>query len=264
MDKIRQWMYYFVVGIVSLIALCFLPMIGSSVGLGWNTPNTVVGWIVWVAVKLIVATLNVLIFHCFMEQAKINIKDNKNYMEAQEILRNQEVKEFVPRSPGSWNKSQYGKKGATIFITTALSTVALTQAILSFDWMSMLTYLFTIVMGLIFGVLQMKTAEEYWTDEFWQYAQQVKKAKEESERKMADSMEVAKREHLHEGNDSTSNTRGTTVLEPTNRVFHPGSCCEPMVVECTECSVCSVGGDSSSDSNSVSDNLRTKQVIQEN
>ena len=264
MDKIRQWMYYFIVGIVSLIALCFLPMIGSSVGLGWNTPNTVVGWIVWVAVKLIVATLNVLIFHCFMEQAKINVKSNERYNEAQEILRLQNVKEFIPRSPGAWNKAQYGKKGATIFITTALSTVALTQAILSFDWMSMLTYLFTIVMGLIFGVLQMKTAEEYWTDEFWQYAQQIKKAQEESKGKAEKSMELAKEEHIHEGNDTTSDTGGTAVLEPVNRVLHIGDCSEPMVVECTWDSVRSLGRNSTSDSDSASNNIRAKQIIKEN
>lgn len=190
MDKVKQWVYYFIIGIVSMIALCFLPMIGSSVGLGWNTPNTLVGWIVWVVVKLIVAVLNVLIFHCFMLQAKINIKENEKYVEAQEILRTNNKKEFAPRSPHMWNRQQYGQKGITIFITTALSTVALTQAMLTFDWMSMLTYLFTIIMGLIFGVMQMKTAEDYWTDEFWQYAQKIKRdlelAEEESTKQTDD------------------------------------------------------------------------------
>lgn len=174
MDKVKQWMYYFIIGIVSMIALCFLPMIGSDIGLGWNLPDTVVGWIVWVVVKLIVAVLNVLIFHCFMLQAKINIKDNPRYIEAQEILRLNNVKQYIPRSPNAWNKQQYGQKGVSIFITTALSTIALTQAMLTFDWMSMLTYFFTIIMGLIFGIMQMKTAEDYWTDEFWQYAQGIK------------------------------------------------------------------------------------------
>lgn len=175
MDKVKQFMYYFIIGIVSMIALCFLPMIGSDIGLGWNLPNTVVGWIVWVVVKLIVAVLNVLIFHCFMLQAKINIKDNERYIEAQEILRLNNIKQYIPRSPTAWNKQQYGQKGVSIFVTTALSTVALTQAMLTFDWMSMLTYLFTIIMGLIFGIMQMKTAEDYWTDEFWQYAQKIKR-----------------------------------------------------------------------------------------
>lgn len=180
MDKIKQWMYYFIIGIVSMIALCFLPMIGSDIGLGWNLPNTEVGWIVWVTIKVIVAVLNVLIFHCFMMQAKINAKDNEKYKEALEILRITKRKEYTPRSPSSWNKQQYGQKGVTLFITTALSTIALTQAMLTFDWMSMLTYLFTIIMGLIFGVMQMQTAEEYWTDEFWQYAQEVKHKLEET------------------------------------------------------------------------------------
>ena len=93
-----------------------------------------------------------------MLQAKINIKNNERYEEAQEILRSNNSKHHMPRSPAVWNRQQYGHKGVTIFISTALSTVALTQAILTFDWMSMLTYLFTIIMGLISGIMQMKTA----------------------------------------------------------------------------------------------------------
>lgn len=174
MDKLKQWLYYFIIGIVSMIALCFLPMIGSDIGLAWNLPDTQIGWIVWVTIKTIVAVLNVLIFHCFMMQAKLNIKNDPKYVEALDTLKLAKQKDYTPRSPSSWNRQQYGSKGVIIFITTALSTVALTQAMLTFDWMSMLTYLFTIIMGIIFGVMQMETAEEYWTNEFWQYAQQVK------------------------------------------------------------------------------------------
>lgn len=170
MDKIKQSLYYIIIGIVSFIALVFLPMIGSTVGLGWNIPDTTVGWIVWVGSKIIVSTLNVLIFHCFMCQAKINVKDNENYKKAREILTDVNLKEIKPRSPGKWKAEQYGKKGVTIFITSSLAVVALTQAVLTFDYISMLTYLFTIIMGLIFGILQMKTAEEYWTREYYEYA----------------------------------------------------------------------------------------------
>lgn len=201
MEKLKQWMYYVIIGIISIIALCFLPMIGSSAGLDWNTPNTTVGWIVWVTLKLIVAVLNVLIFHCFMLQAKINIKDNAKYKEALQILQQNELKEFKPQSPSEWIKRQYGHKGVTIFITTALSTIALTQALLVFDWMAMLTYLFTIVMGLIFGILQMKTAEDYWTDEFWQYAQQI-----------STNCEMVKRERIQQKHDFAGNNSGNCVL----------------------------------------------------
>lgn len=246
-------MYYFIIGLVSMIALCFLPMIGSNVGLGWNLPNTFVGWVVWVTVKLIVAILNVLIFHCFMLQAKINIKDNEKYKEAKTILSTNKVKEFVPRSPNAWNRQQYGQKGVTIFITTALSTVALTQAMLTFDWMSMLTYLFTIVMGLIFGVMQMKTAEDYWTDEFWQYATKVKK-----------DMELAEKESAKQGDDTASDNRGTDILESSDSMYSASNYSEPVVVGCTWDSLRFLGRNTTSDTNPTSDNTRIEQTIQEN
>lgn len=173
LEKTRQWLYYFIIGIISLVALIFLPMIGSTIGLGWNLPNTVVGWIVWAAVKIIIATINILIFHSFMCQAKINIKEDEKYIEANTILGRVKEKKYKPRSPGKWNSQQYGRKGTLIFVTSALTVMALTQALLTFDWMAMLTYLFTIIMGLIFGVLQMKSAEEYWTNEYWKYAKMV-------------------------------------------------------------------------------------------
>lgn len=193
MEKIRQYIYYFIIGIISLIALTFLPMIGSAIGMGWNVPTTTVGWVVWAAVKLIVAVINILIFHSFMCQAKLNIKDNENYKEAMLIL-SKAKKEHRPRSPRKWNAEQYGKKGVTIFVTSALATVALTQAILAFDWVSMLTYLFTIIMCLIFGVLQMKSAENYWIEEFWQYAQIVRDTQMEE----AELEELKKEEEIND------------------------------------------------------------------
>jgi uncharacterized membrane protein len=203
MDKVKQWMYYLLIGIVSLLSLCFLPMIGSDVGLGWNLPNTTVGWIVWIVVKLIVATLNVVLFHCFMQQAKINIKDNERYQEALSILRMINLEGYNPRGPVEWTRAQYKQKGITIFFTTGLSTIALTQAILSFDWMAMLTYLFTIIMGLIFGIMQMKTAEEYWTDEFWQYAKKVER-----------DYNKAKEADIQQGNDNPSIDSRDDILVP--------------------------------------------------
>lgn len=181
MDKFRQWLYYFIIGFVSLISLFFLPMLGSTVGLNWNIPNTVVGWIVWVVTKLIVAVLNIIIFHCFMLQAKVNVADNENYKKANEILLSVKKKERLPRSPEKWTSKQYFTKGVSIFLFSLLSAVALTQAILTFDWVSMLTYLFTIIFGVIFGVLQMKAAENYWTGEYYEFAIMIEKENELNE-----------------------------------------------------------------------------------
>lgn len=178
LEKARQWIYYILIGIISAVALIFLPMLGTEVGLAWNIPNTTVGWIVWVTIRLIVSIINVLIFHSFMCQAKLNSKENDNYKKARDILVVQKVKNVLPRSPRKFNAQEYGRKGTTIFLATALATVALTQAILAYDWMSLLTYLFTIVMGLIFGILQMKKAEDYWTDEYYRYALMVQEQQE--------------------------------------------------------------------------------------
>lgn len=145
-------------------------MVGSEAGMEWNLPSTTIGWIIWVTVKLIVATINVLLFHCFMQQAKLNVKDNPRYKEARDLLIKSAPKLYKPRSPKEFNRKEYSTKAVTIFITTALSTIALTQALLSFDYMSLLTYFFTILFGVILGILQMKKAEEYWTVEFYDFA----------------------------------------------------------------------------------------------
>ena len=170
MKYIEQYLYYAIIGVVSFVSLVFLPFIGTEAGLSMSIPNTWIGWVIWIMTKTIVAVINILIFHCFMQQAKVNVKDNENYKQARKILIEQKDKETVPRSPVKWNSEQYIKKGTSIFITSILSTFALTQAVLSFDYVSMLTYLFTIIMGLIFGIIQMKSAEDYWTREYLEYA----------------------------------------------------------------------------------------------
>lgn len=172
-ETLRQYLYYIIIAIVSIFSLCFLPMLGSEVGFELAYPTTVPGKIVWWSTKLIVSGLNVIIFYSFMQQAKLNVTDNENYKKANEILRKIKNKEHKPMSPKKWNAKQYGWKGTTIFASSSLSVMALTQAILTFDYVSLFTYLFTIAMGLVFGILQMKKAENYWTDEYYEYATMI-------------------------------------------------------------------------------------------
>ena len=176
-DRIKQNLYYVIIGIISFLSVAFLPMVGSTIGLEWKLPDTTAGWVVWVVSRLIIATINVLIFYSFMEQAKLNVKDNAHYIEAREILYKNKKKEHEPQSPQKWQALQYGKKGTTIFISSALSVVALGQAMLTFDWVAMLAYVFTIALGVILGIMQMKKAEAYWTGEIYEYA--LKKQQEQ-------------------------------------------------------------------------------------
>lgn len=207
----KKYQYYGIITIASLFAVFFLPMIGSTAGLAWSLPNTVVGWIVYIITKLLIASLNLVLFYSFMEQAKINVKDNPYYIEANEILmRYGKLTKLLPRDPDSWEKEEYHHKGITIAITTVISAIGLTQAILTFDWLSMLTYLFTVVMGIIFGILQMNTAETYWTTEYWQYAKMVER-----------EMLKTKADIFNAEYDCPVCGRGTVILESSNLHDNP-------------------------------------------
>lgn len=177
----KKYQYYALVIVISLFAVFFLPMLGSEANVGWKLPNTFVGWVIYIFTKILVAVINVLLFYCFMEQAKVNVKDNPFYIEANEILRRYGLSDgLLPRDPETWEHQEYKTKGITIAVTTILSAVGLTQAILTFDWVSMLTYFFTIVIGVVFGVIQMNKAEVYWTVEYWQYAKMIEKQQMEA------------------------------------------------------------------------------------
>lgn len=185
-EKCANNAYYIVIAILSLLALTFLPLLGSTVGMELSIPTTTAGWIVYVVTKLIVCVLNMMIFHSFVKQAKINIRNNTNFKKAEEILAHNKPKDYEPRSPHKFLGQIYGKKGVTVFISSVLSVVALGQALLTFDFASFLSYLLTIIMGCVFGFLTMKNNELYWITEYLDYAHKIeienendKKEKEE-------------------------------------------------------------------------------------
>lgn len=187
-QHLSRYLNYWIIGIVSFLALFFLPFIGSSAGLAFVLPTTTAGWIVYCGTKIIVAAINVLIFHCFFQQSRVNVLDHPRYKEALTILDRLKVKEQTFRSPEQYTRSTYLTKGTSIFITTILGAFSLTQAILIFDLIMFLTYLFTIIMGVIFGILSMKNAEIYWTEEMWHYAK--KKEKEIAEKQKEEQLNV--------------------------------------------------------------------------
>lgn len=202
-QTLKQGMYYIIIAVISLISVVFLPMLGTTLGLGWKLPDTTAGWVVWGVSRAIVATINVLLFHSFMEQAKLNIKDNEHYKEAREILMKVNKKERKPKSPAQWNAAQYGKKGTSIFLSSAMSVVAIGQAVLSYEWATALAFLFTIGMGIIFGIMQMKKAETYWTTEYYEYALMKKRMEEEQQ--------------IAEQSEQTNKTEENAVTEQINK-----------------------------------------------
>lgn len=173
-EKLNLNFYYCLIFILSLLVLFVAPMFSPNVntetGIGLDLPKTPVGWAIYVVTKLFVAAVNLLLFHCFVKQARLNIRDNERYREACEILQKYRPKEYHPRSEKEYFHQLYRKKGVLIFLTSALSAVVLTNAVMAFDMTSFVTYTITIVMGLVMGVLKMKDVEGYWTGEFYDYA----------------------------------------------------------------------------------------------
>ena len=169
--KIRQNLYYCLIAIATFVALTFLPMLGTDVSAGWNFPDSEKGWTVFIALRVIVSSLNVFIYASFINQGKLNVSDNENYKKALQLIAKAQDKEFIPRSPRKFNATQYGRKGAMVFVATGASLVALTQAILSYDWEALLCYTVTVIGSIIFGIFEMKKVEIYWTVEFLEYAE---------------------------------------------------------------------------------------------
>lgn len=204
-ERISQYSNYIIIAVASIISVFFFPFIGSELGLALTLPNTVAGWIVFVGTKLWVAAINILIFHCFVSQARINIKENKRYLEAEELMLSTNAA-AKPLSPQQFFVREYGVKGSSVFVISVLSAFSLAQAVLTFDLLMMLSYLFTIIMGLIAGFIEMKKVEEYWTIDYLNYAKEYRRAEEEriaAERAMAENQAVV---------PSCDNIGGTDIL----------------------------------------------------
>lgn len=172
--KLNLYLYYILVFILSLLIMTVAPMFSPSantdLGLEAIFPHTPVGWAIYVCTKLFVGAVNMLIFHCFVKQANVNVKDNANYIEASKIYGTYHPKEYNPRSPKEFFGQLYGRKGVTLFLTSVLSSIVLTNAILSFDMTAFVSYCMTVAVGIIFGILVMKNVEVYWTVEFYDSA----------------------------------------------------------------------------------------------
>ena len=176
-EKFSLNFYYCLIFLLSLLVMTVAPMFtpnaNTDLGITAIFPHSVIGWAIYVCTKVFVGVVNLLLFHCFVKQAKLNIKDNEKYIAACKIYEMYHPKEYNPRGPKQYFGQLYRKKGIMIFLTSMLSAVVLTNAILSFDVTAFVTYCMTIVMGIVFGILKMKEVETYWTGEFYDAAMQL-------------------------------------------------------------------------------------------
>lgn len=176
----RLYQNYIIIAILSCISVFFLPMLGSEVNIGFKIPNTTAGWIVYIVTKLSIVCINILLVDQFVKQAKLNVRADKHFIEADEYFNGKETEEYLPK-PREFLGRIYRNKMITTTIFSILSIFGFTQAILTFDWVSMLTYLFTIVIGIVFGWITMNEVEIYWTETYYKLYKRDKKEKENAD-----------------------------------------------------------------------------------
>ena len=161
-------LWYGIIGVLSFAVLVFFPMIGSGLPLNLNLPTTPIGWVVDIFSKLAVAAINICIFHSFMEQGKLNVSGFWKKLMADEILqRVKREKTSIPLSPEQWMTREYKSKGISIAITSVLSCIVLSQVVLTFDIVVFISFLLTLLIGLVFGVMQLFKSETYWSHEYY-------------------------------------------------------------------------------------------------
>lgn len=148
-----------------------------------------------------------------MKRAKINVKDNEYFKWAEAILfENGDEEEALPAQ--IYISKMYRSKVTTTVVFTILGVFGFTNAVLTFDWVSMLSYTFTIVMALVFGWISMGEAEIIWIEKHYKYAKRVEK-----ERALSEKAEKP----FHERNDTPVSSGGATLLVSTNSTCPTGN-----------------------------------------
>lgn len=106
------------------------------------------------------------IFVLFDLQGKNNVKDDPKYLTAYKKLYETKDKEYIPLSPSRYKVKTYGLKALTLSINSVLLAFVVMEMVFTYNYMLLISYLISMIMAVIGGVMQMKKAEIYWTEEF--------------------------------------------------------------------------------------------------
>ena len=103
-QRFKDVAYYIIIAIVSFVSVSFLPFLQSVVAATMWWPTNGMEWTLWIASKVAISVINVVIFYSFIEQGKVNIKDSAIYKDAMRRLSlTKKQKQLLPRSPKRYN-----------------------------------------------------------------------------------------------------------------------------------------------------------------
>lgn len=176
--------YFIIIGLISMLSIFIPPLfmgcLSSDIGLAF--PKTIEGWILYIIMNTSTAIANISLLVLFKLQAKKNARKDPNYIKANEILNKLAGRKeiWVPRSPAKMNAGDYTRKILAIIVSTFTASITLTSLILSFDWMTLLSCLISIIITLCVSWITMINNEIYWTEEYILYAEMVAKKAEQN------------------------------------------------------------------------------------
>lgn len=183
-DSIVKWMvnniYPIVIFIASLLVLVIVPMIGTQAEGGLAIPTEPEEAILYWTIKGLTAALNLTIFAAFRRQAKMKAKNSKGFQQAEEILGKVKQKKERYISPMEFSAKQWGTKGFTLLLSTALTSVALTNLVIYYDWVTAIACAVSIAIAVLFGLMTLASEEYYWEVEYLKYAKSVEGEKNAS------------------------------------------------------------------------------------
>lgn len=173
-EFLKQFGYYFLIAILSLISLILIPFVSGGINGGdfaLNFPKTAQGWFIYWLLKGSTTVLNLVIFGLFRSQAKINSLKHPKYIQATMIL-NKNYAQAVgkPRSPKRMLAVTWTSKSIKVIVTTMISSIVVSALALNFDVMSFLSVITSVLSTLVMSYVAMRKDEMYWTEEYYQYA----------------------------------------------------------------------------------------------
>lgn len=198
-EAFKNYKNYGIIVILTLITVTLFPLLGTQVGMEANYPNTISGWVVWAVIKIALCVDNVFIFQAFVDQAELNVQYEPRYIEAREIVRKYRIGKYNPMSPEERKKKIFSKK-VIITILTSLISIALTEAILKYNFADLIAYTISMIMAVVFGILSMADQEKYWVEEFYDYALTIKEEEENKQKQKQAELEALKENMVNDTN----------------------------------------------------------------
>lgn len=174
-EQLKLYTYYILIAILSLLSVIVFPILNSTADISDTFPKDPTGWVMYCLIRVLVVVMNMLIFSNFLQQSKLNVKDEENYKRANEILGRCKPKDYHPRSPKQYLTKEYTVKGAFLVVGTVASLFVIGNAIINYDYMLLIATVFSVITSIVFGIMTMRKAEIYYVSEYLDYALLIEK-----------------------------------------------------------------------------------------